>query len=355
MSFTGQTGPPLLHLTPNDPTAPGVQYMNIVYSVDDWELIELPILSNTTTLVLTPTPSGPLNKTAVHTLVVMIYNSKQGDNRWSAPFAPRGAGLLVRGVELEDGAVAIARDDLAPKRCLIYGDSITEGVEAQCHPASDCTIGGDLCGNSATKTWGRAVAAAFDCEYSQVGFGSLGWTVGGGGGVVPVFTPGDPSQSSWNQIYDGAPRTFENIDYVFILHATNDGLRQKGTPASVAAVTESVHGWLEAIRNAVGAETHVFLTVPFGGFGAAQEPIGALKAGFDLYQGIADTAAPKDTRTHYIDLGPAAARGLTHFGIHSIESCGGIHPRGGTRYSARHGELGAMLAVKATLAIASVP
>ena len=234
-------------------------------------------------------PAGPGVR---HNLTVMIYNSLQSWNRWSAPTAPPeaqnnktrgGAALVVLGLELDDGVIPLARTDLAPKRCIFYGDSITEGVASQCTHAPSCTAGGDLCSNSATKTWGRAVAAALDCEYSQIGFGGLGWSVPGGGGVVPVFTPGDPAQSSWNQVYAGAPRTFLGAfapDYVFILHATNDGLRERAQ--SVAPVTASVHGWLKAMRAAVGASPHVFLTVPFGGFGSVQDPIGALQAGFQL-------------------------------------------------------------------------
>ena len=71
---------------------------------------------------------------------------------------------------------------------------------------------------SPPKTWGRAVAAALECEYSQIGFGGLGWAVPGGGGVVPLYTPMNPAQSSWNQIFAGAPRNFgPDIDYVFVL------------------------------------------------------------------------------------------------------------------------------------------
>ena len=61
--------------------------------------------------------------------------------------------------------------------------------------------------------------------------------------------------------------------------------------------------------------------------------------------------APADLRTHYIDLGPTAMKGATGFGISSVETCGGIHPRGGTTYSARHGELGAMIAAQAAVRI----
>lgn len=44
---------------------------------------------------------------------------------------------------------------------------------------------------------------------------------------------------------------------MFVGHATNDGLRG----ASVSAVVTSVHGWLHAIRAAVGADTVIFLCV----------------------------------------------------------------------------------------------
>ena len=188
------------------------------------------------------------------------------------------------------------------------------------------------CANAATKTWGPAVAAAFNAEYSQVGFGSLGWVVGGAGGVPPFFVPGGgaatdgtgaraaprdpacggalspsfepagarsatsakgslvvdratPGESSWDKIYraaagETATRTFDNIDYIFVLHATNDGLRG----GSTAAVAASVQGWLAAVRAAAGPATKLFLTVPFGGFGSVNRPVGALKAGFDVRQ-----------------------------------------------------------------------
>ena len=72
-------------------------------------------------------------------------------------------------------------------------------------------------------------------------------------------------------------------------------------------------------------------------------------------------------QTFLIDLGAEAARGLecggwmvgcvgaygTRISGPSEEACDGIHPRGGTNFTARHGELGAMLAVQAALALAS--
>ena len=86
-------------------------------------------------------------------------------------------------------------------------------------------------------------------------------------------------------------------------HATNDGLRG----ASVAAVVASVQGWLSAAREAAGPTTAIFLCVPFGGFGSANAPKGALKTAFDAYQA---SLSKQDARTFYIDLGREAAIGL---------------------------------------------
>lgn len=344
VNFTGQTSAPVLLVRPLAAGSPK-HYMNIIYSLDDAEFAELPVFENTTQLVLAPPGGSPLAANTSHDLVFMVYNSLQSAHRWTGATGPGGAALVLTDLQLDAAAEVLPYGRLAPKRCVFFGDSITEGVAAQCTAAPTCTARGDLCNNAASKTWGRTVAAALGCEYSQIGFGGLGWTVPGGGAVVPFFTPGQPAQTSWNQHFAGQPRAFgPGIDYLFVLHATNDGLRH----GDVKAVTASVHGWLAAVRKAVGPTTQVFLTIPFGGFGAGLAPVGALPAGFAAYK--KDT--PGDAATHLIDLGPSAARGLTHFPAPTAEGCHGIHPRGGTTTVARHGELGAMLAVQAVQAVA---
>lgn len=196
-------------------------------------------------------------------------------------------------------------------------------------------------------------------RYSQVGFGSLGWVVGGAGGVPPFYEPAAEG-SSWNHIYADTPRNFSNIDYLFVLHATNDGLRG-GTPAAVAT---SVQGWLKDVRKACGPKTDIFLVVPFGNFGGKNAPVGALKSGYDAYQQMQVT----DSKTHFIDLGRDAAIGLEcgawehgcvgYYGSRagpSIQGCDGIHPRGGTQGSARHGELASMLVAQASVLLGMGP
>ena len=346
---------------PPPPTTVDGQYMNLIYSCDNGPYKIVPVSSNTSEIVLA-TNLGDVDASNPHTLVLYIYNALQ-INRWENP-TDRGSALVVKGISLDATAVTVP-PILRSKRAVFFGDSITEGCAAQCQPDPGCHVDksqGDLCSNAATKTWGPAVAAALGAEFSQVGFGGLGWLCGGGGGVPPFYTPHNDSRSSWNKIWRGAMRNFSNVDYVFVLHATNDGIEtQKGqNPAAVAA---SVHGWLTALRNAVGPSTEVFLTVPFGGFGAANRPVNALPQGFAAYQG---NLTQNDTRTHFIDLGREAAIGLEcwPWNVHytpaygsrcgpSFAGCAGIHPRGGTGGSARHGELGAMVAVRAAMAIAS--
>ena len=120
--------------------------------------------------------------------------------------------------------------------------------------------------------------------------------------VPPFFTPGVEPNSTWDKVYEGAPRSFDNIDYIFVLHATNDGLRA-GTV--VSDVVASCEAWLHAVRAAAGPATAIFLAVPFGGFGSKNPPVAALPTAFSAYQ-----AHTPDPRTFLVDLGAPAAQGL---------------------------------------------
>ena len=188
-----------------------VQYMTIAYSVDNGPRLLAPVFTNTSRVTFANALPADDSDARPHTLAVYVYNSRQSANRWKDPTrGTSAAALLVRGVALDDGAAAapVAALRLRPRRALFFGDSITEGVAAQCEPAAGCTAHGDLCSNSGTKSWVHATAAALRAEFSQVGFGGLGWVVPGGGGVVPLYTPGDDGLSSWNKVYANRSRSF---------------------------------------------------------------------------------------------------------------------------------------------------
>lgn len=340
--------------------------MTLAYTVDDgpMRLVKAPSHGGTVgaavVLPLANAHNSTLNATKTHTLVLHIYNAIQYGNRWRnlglAPYTDQRQALMVRGLVLDDGA-ALQPSALRKKRMIAFGDSITEGINAGCSKS-----GPRNSADAATKTWVQPVAAALDAEYGQVGFGRQGFTITGNGQVPPFFTPGVAVNSSWDKVYEGTPRSFKGLDFIFILHGTNDGLNQASCP--LAGVVTSCEAMLHAIRAAAGPATAVFLVVPFGGFGAKNPPLNALPAAFAAYQ-----KAKADPKTFLIDMGAPAAQGLECGGWmkgcvgaygtdgvgSSSQGCDGIHPRGGTNATARHGELGAMLAVKAVLALAGLP
>jgi hypothetical protein len=74
-----------------------VHYMNLVYSVNNQELVEVPITGNTTAVELNSRSSEP-----IFTVEVYIYNSLQSANRWKdVPHG--GASLIVQGARFERG------------------------------------------------------------------------------------------------------------------------------------------------------------------------------------------------------------------------------------------------------------
>ena len=77
IGYTNQvaTSGPTLLLKANNPSSNGTHYMNILYSIDDWEFTELAVLDNTTQLRLMPTGGKNVGQNETHNLTVMIYNS----------------------------------------------------------------------------------------------------------------------------------------------------------------------------------------------------------------------------------------------------------------------------------------
>ena len=257
--------------------------MTLSYSIDGLplQLKDNPVRDGTVSIPL----AEKLDPSTTHSLAIHVYNSIQYGNRWldvgQAPYTDQRQALLLWGVLLDDGAQAIP-SKLRPKRLLAFGDSITEGVGAVCEGQ------GDLQTNAATKTWVQATASALSAEYGQVGFGRQGWTIEGNAQVPPFFTPGlalSDKNSTWGYVFEGAQRSFAALDYVFVLHGTNDGLSPATSPPS--RVVAACEGWLHAVRAAVGSQTVVFLVVPFGGFGSANPPINALAEAFSAYQSSA--------------------------------------------------------------------
>ena len=84
---------------------------------------------------------------------------------------------------------------------------------------------------------------------------------------------------------------------------------EAGSPEEVVA---TIAAWLDVTRQAVGPLTHIIMCIPFGGFGGpSMPPYGVHAAALAGYR--AKPPGSSDSRTHLIDLGPAAALHLLGF------------------------------------------
>ena len=270
------------------------------------------------------------------TLTIGVQNSRQSIDRWgdeSEGRLPTGS-LRIKWIRLPAGSIP-SRPILQPRRLLVYGDSIVEGVGADYRKGSS----GDLQANVGLSTWASYLATNLKCELSSVGYGRLGWSIQGNGNVPPF-------PSSWDKVFAGVPRSFGSDgsskppDIIMINLGTNDGLITGA--ASCEALTSHVQEWLTKQRAAVGPTTHIIVCVPFGGFGANRPPVNMISQAFDEYQ----ETSGGDKNCHLIDLGEDAALHLTGFRFKegtgeldsTPESADGLHP---TR--ARHAQLAQML------------
>ena len=177
-----------------------------------------------------------LNASASHTVRVVLDASGQSGDRWL--FAPNNEFLCVAGLAVESGGAALA-PALRPRRALVYGDSITEGVAAlrmvfgaDTAPTSSgwgCVAGGDAYVNSAIHSWAAHVADALDAEVSMAAFAAQGYVTRnsyGYGNIPPLLTPNDPAASAWQWVYNGSSRlpalTARPPDFVLIAEGFND-------------------------------------------------------------------------------------------------------------------------------------
>ena len=237
-----------------------------------------------TTLGLT-IPSVMLSNTDVpyHLLEVVVKSTTETQNRWNAGASTR---VVFKGLTLDAGATLVA-PRAAPKKLLIYGDSITEGVRTLGEAAAN-----DTDRNDAWQGWAYRLGALLGAEVGVVGFGATGVSTGGSGNVPAL-------PSSYNLLYSGVSRSFSPVpDMVLFNEGTNDGGAN-----IVAAMTGVLNGILTACPGAV-----IAVLRPFNGSQAA-----------NLQAAIAACGTP--AACHYVDttgfFNPA-------YGIDSLS----LHPSG---------------------------
>ena len=221
-------------------------------------------LTGGTVAVTIPSVTAGNADVPYHLLEVYVKSSTETANRWNT--GVNSTQVRFTGLTLAAGA-AILATQTAPRRLLIYGDSITEGVRTLGESATN-----DTDRNDAGLCWSLQLSELLGAEVGVVGFGATGLTLAGSGNVPAL-------PSSWNYLYAGVSRSFSPApDAVIFNIGQNDG-----TTNTVAIMTALLNSVLAACPTA-----QVIVLRPFNGNQAA-----------NLQAAIAASSAPG--RCFYID------------------------------------------------------
>jgi hypothetical protein len=226
--------------------------------------------------------------TGPHVFKVFIDSWPAGNaGRWTSTGFVGIQGLQLVGASAAANSSALV---LGTNRILLLGDSITEGLRAyQNSPEID---GAEFAWSSLVGSALQQLTTAGGWEYGISGCSSQGYTITGTGGMVPVFTPGNDAQSSWNKVTAATSRLSGGqfiVQPTAILdnHGENDFLQN----VSSGTVQTAIQGLYTAMRAAAPLATLVGV-INFGG-GLRASKIAGINAFI---------AATGDTNTKIIDL-----------------------------------------------------
>jgi hypothetical protein len=171
-----------------------------------WQMVVLIAASpgSPLTELVLPVPAlpGTPNARTHHDLHLTLFSSNEQHDRWHGGTSSSSY-LSVAGAVLAAGATTVA-PVLLPRRALIYGDSITEGVNSQLFDWSTgtCSRTG-LHAEGAFKSWCFGFGEAISAEVSNAAFAAQGYSTYnslGYGGVPPLLTPGNDAMTAWDKL-----------------------------------------------------------------------------------------------------------------------------------------------------------
>lgn len=190
-----------------------------------------------------------------HLLRIIFKSANEFQNRWAGSLQ---AVVRFEGADAE-GKASLPAD---PRKIIEFiGDSITEGIliDVENFPeagiAENRVLVDDCC---ATYAW--LAAEKLDMKPRIIGFGGVGVTKSGSGGVVPA-------QCSYSFVFEGSPAKEESADVIVINHGTND---------QNASLDDYRKGYLDLLKTirAFNPNSQIFCLSPFfGGFETSLPPI----------------------------------------------------------------------------------
>lgn len=190
----------------------------------------------------------------IHTLRAVVRSIDECESRWEAP----NCRVSFLGCEAE-GFVPLTPDDRPVMEFI--GDSITEGILVDPGRRSP-VFGDDRCNrvyqDDATAGWAWRTAEALGMAPRIMGYGAVGLTRSGSGGVPRAAL-------AYPFAYAGAPLPPAKVDYIVINHGANDS---GATDAEYLGRYEEL---LDVVRAAHPA-ARVLVLPSFWGFHAAALP-----------------------------------------------------------------------------------
>jgi lysophospholipase L1-like esterase len=242
--------------------------------------------------VVSPAADLPVSRQALaegdHVARLVVKGFREWDRRWDPPLE---SSIVFRGLSLDQGA-SLLEPPQRPARVIEYvGDSITEGVlvlfsgpqtarERERWPQY----------SDGRRTWAYQSALALGAEPRIAGFGRLGLTINGNGGVPP-------GSYSFPFIYSGVPIDKSRLpDAVVVNMGTND------RRASAQVFEPLYREYIETIRREYPGSA-IFCMQPFAGSHGEEieKVVAALRQAGDQRIHFVSTAGWIDPKTHTTD------------------------------------------------------
>jgi hypothetical protein len=345
------------------------QSVKLRYSVDDRSMGFL-LPNATADAIALPVPALSGDRTR-HTLELSLYASNEQADRWLGG-THDSAYLVLTGLRLDIGAVLAPPPAVLPRRAIVFGDSISEGTNAQLYDydRGSCGRSGTLAAAAAPRSWGFGFGEAMQAEVSNCAFAAQGYSTFNSllyGNVPPLLTLGEPTSTAWDKLDSVHSRLpllkAQPPDFVVSAQGFNDQVCAPGWPNSAsfrcsnANMSRAITQWLRDVRAATSPATVIVVVVPFGGEMRTQNLTRfTIIAGFNTYQ-----SAATDPHALLVDLYPRARLGLMGADTSAnctgrfcsgqppgptANSCDGTHP-----LAHRHAHLGAMVAAEVSARI----
>lgn len=179
-----------------------------------------------------------------HTVQLVLKSSLESQNRWTEPLVAK---VGITGIEA-DAFLPLPPDDRPVIEFI--GDSITEGTLVD--GEDDWTAEKLIYMNDALAGYAWRTAKLLNMRPVTMGYGRLGTTIEGNGGVPPA-------EQSYPCYFQDHPMPCANADVIVINYGTNDN-------RNGAEVFKPAYARFLASVRARNTDAVIFCIAPFGGF-----------------------------------------------------------------------------------------